>query len=69
MQQEFDLNVETVKKKTRSQKEEEKRFLYSEMLFHGHLERMSQTWNGPMENEKRALVFDGTDSAFFEDRP
>jgi len=45
MQLEFNLDVERVKKKTKAQKEEEKKFLYKERLFHGHLEKMSQSWN------------------------
>lgn len=45
MQLEFKLEVEVVKKKTKAQKEEEKKFLYKERLFHGHLEKMSQSWN------------------------
>ena len=45
MQLEFNLDIETVKKKTKSQKEEELRYFYSERLFHGSLEQMSQSWN------------------------
>lgn len=45
MQLEFNLEVERVKKKTRAQKEEDRKFLYRERLFHGHLEQMSQSWN------------------------
>lgn len=45
MQLEFKLDVEVVKKKTKAQKEEEKKYLYKERLFHGHLEQMSQSWN------------------------
>lgn len=51
MQLEFKLDVEVVKKKTKAQKEEEKKFLYKERLFHGHLEQMSQSWNVSSENE------------------
>ncbi len=47
MQLEFNLDIETVKKKTKSQKEEELRYCYSERLFHGSLEQMSQSWNTP----------------------
>lgn len=55
MQLEFNLDVETVKKKTKAQKEEDKEFLYREMLFHGHLEQMSQSWNVKMPNEEISL--------------
>ena len=51
MQLEFNLEIEKVKKKTKAQKEEEKKFLYKERLFHGHLEQMSQSWNVSSENE------------------
>lgn len=51
MQLEFNLNVETVKKKTKAQKEEEKKFLYRERLFHGHLEQMSQSWNVKLSSQ------------------
>ena len=50
MQLEFDIEVETVKKKTRSQKEEEMKHLYKECLFYGHLELMSRTWNVSNDN-------------------
>ena len=56
MQLEFDLDVEVVKKKTRAQKEEEKRFLYEERLFNGHLEQMSQSWNVPMANDEEEIL-------------
>ena len=45
MQLEFKIDIETVKKKTRSQKDEELKHLYKERLFYGHLELMSRTWN------------------------
>jgi hypothetical protein len=56
MQLEFNLNIEVVKKKTKNQKEEELRYLYSERLFHGNLERMSQTWNIRQEDEGCSLT-------------
>ena len=51
MQLEFELDIELVKKKTKAQKEEEKKFLYKERLFHGHLEQMSQSWNSVKDEE------------------
>jgi hypothetical protein len=45
MQLQFEIDIETVKKKTRSQKDEELKYLYKERLFHGRLEIMSRTWN------------------------
>ena len=50
MQLEFELNIETVKKKTKTQKEEELKYVYSERLFHGSLERMCETWNTPADD-------------------
>ena len=37
MQLEFNLNIETVKKKTKTQKEEELRYLYSERIFNKYV--------------------------------
>ena len=56
MQLEFNLDIERVKKKTKAQKEEEKKFLYKERLFHGHLEQMSQSWNVNSENENASTT-------------
>ena len=56
MQLELNLDIETVKKKTRAQKEEELRYLYSERLFHGNLERMSEMWNSPQDEAECRLA-------------
>ena len=45
MQLEFNLDVEKTKKKTRAQKDEEKRYEYFQRMFHGSLEQMSKIWN------------------------
>ncbi|MCM8535488.1 MAG: hypothetical protein NE334_06090 [Lentisphaeraceae bacterium] len=45
MQLEFDLNIEKQKKKSRAQKDEEKRHEYFQRMFHGSLEQMSKIWN------------------------
>ena len=45
MQPEFNLDIDTVKKKTRRQKEEELKFEYSQRLFYSKLEKMNQVWN------------------------
>lgn len=56
MQLEFDLAIETVKKKTKIQKEEDFRYSYSEKLFYGNLERLSETWNVPCDSDGLALT-------------
>ena len=61
MQPEFNFNVDVVKKKTRSQKEEALRYEYSERLFHGSLEQMSKSWNTPLENEVAESADDEAD--------
>lgn len=45
MQPEFNLDIDTVKKKTKRQKEEELKFEYSQRMFYSQLEKMNQAWN------------------------
>ena len=58
MQLEFNIEIETVKKKTRTQKDEELKFLYKERLFHGQLEMMCQTWNTREEELSSDILAD-----------
>ena len=51
MQLAFDLDIEKTKRKTRAQKDEEKRYEYFRRMFHGNLEQMSKIWNDSQESE------------------
>jgi hypothetical protein len=60
-QLEFNLDVKVIKKKTRAQKEEDKRHEYFERVFHGNLQQISNVLNRPAplaENIEKQNGFD-----------
>ena len=51
MQLEFEFNIEKRKRKSRAQKDEERRYEYFKRMFHGNLEQMSKIWNVPVSDK------------------